>query len=452
MFSAQNSLWGLTKPAYEIKVTAKTCNSISIKWKRGDGQLCLVTCSKVWQPIGIPNNGGSFSPNSYYGLGNDVGNENYVVFSGIDSTITVRNLQEDSLYTFRVFEFDYNPFVYLTQSIPSHTDSTSHLVAQQSNTVLNACKNRNKVLFNVTANADFAISGYQWIFQDSIIQSMGNITRRLPAAGNNVLTMRILPDMGCKMQQFRDTVYITPGAENAVFTAPTPACTHTPNFFEVNITFGKVSQTSFTRKWVFDDGKEMTTSVGIQENKDTLPHSSKLIVYSLKNNVFSGCSDTFGFNYKLLPAPVFSLGSDTCVSKGNVLPVKSPIVASSYLWNGKLGNATQFVLDSGKLILQVIADNGCSYADSIKVQYCKPNGISSVLNPQMLFALDLGNQCMGLYNNGKNTVPMAIYTTNGKMLWTGQLPTGETILSNIPTGVFIAKPISSAAFKVVMNP
>lgn len=425
----------LNLPAKNITITAKTCTSITLQWNRGDGQLCLVTCAKTWQPIGLPTDGGSFAPNSYYGQGADIGNENYVIFSGIDSFTTVYGLQEDSTYVFRIFEFDYSPFVYNKSNFPQCVDSTYRLLIKEfAYSVLDSCRYRNKVEFKIQSISDFAITDYAWVFLDTTIHSSGGIVTSLNQSGIVPYRLHISPDLGCKNQIIKGSVYIIAGSTLPKFYDPLPGCSHSVNSFIADVINDKVSKTSFTRNWLFDNGDHFTTLSVLRYNTDTTLQHVRLIVNTNIDNKYTGCSDTFHWDYKLHVSPVFDLGRDTCFHKGDLFKVSAPIAGNAYYWNGKAGNAVYYAKDSGYTYLRVSDIHGCDFTDSMHLDYCvgDPVSISSFQSPETIRIATTGQSgCLNIENFSMHEAhEIHIYSCIGKLLYQNNIGPREKVFFN----------------------
>lgn len=422
--------FAISIPSKNIVVVAKSCKYMEIKWNRGDGQLCLVTCSKSWQKTGYPTDGGSFTPNSYFGQGADVGNENYVVFSGIDSTANIYGLEEDSAYTVRIFEFDYNPFVYYTSNFPSVTDSTETLkIVNSSHAVLDSCRYRNRVKFDIATRSDFSILHYNLILSDTNIEFNGSTIEHINHSGTVKYKIQIEPDHECKNQFVSDTFYIIPGSQSASFKAVSPGCLLDENLYDADVENDKITKSSFTRKWIFDNGDSYTTKSVLRYFNDTLPQQTTLVMYTFLNGKFTGCSDTFGWTYKLNPSPVFELGNDTCLVSGNLLKLTAPIVGSKYIWNGNQSNATYYAKDTGFTTLKIINNFGCSYSDSVHIAYCPSGSANFMVLPNLIRCYIGTNNTIIAENHSSLIEDLIIEWPNGAQLYQSKLLPGKTEIS-----------------------
>lgn len=118
--------------ATSVNSSAITTNSAIINCTPGDGQARMVLITKGTSLTATPADQASYIANSVYGSGADIGGPTYVVSTSTPVTIT--NLQPQTDYTVRVFEFNGtgNKSDYLlTNSIPHtfHTQTAEPLTA-----------------------------------------------------------------------------------------------------------------------------------------------------------------------------------------------------------------------------------------------------------------------------------------------------------------------------------
>jgi hypothetical protein len=83
-----------------------TENSMMLRWNKGDGAKRLVLAKAITAVDSFPADGTVYTANSSFGLGSDIGNGNYVVYSGTDSFFTVTQLLSATLYHFAVIEYN----------------------------------------------------------------------------------------------------------------------------------------------------------------------------------------------------------------------------------------------------------------------------------------------------------------------------------------------------------
>ncbi|MBX7203990.1 MAG: T9SS type A sorting domain-containing protein [Bacteroidia bacterium] len=84
----------------------RTENSMSVHWKRGNGNKCLVA-ARSYTPINkVPIDTQTYLANDSFYMGSNLGNNTYVVYNGTGNSVTVKNLKSDSMYQFAVFEYN----------------------------------------------------------------------------------------------------------------------------------------------------------------------------------------------------------------------------------------------------------------------------------------------------------------------------------------------------------
>lgn len=133
------------------------------------------------------------------------------------------------------------------------------------------------------------------------------------------------------------------------------------------------------------------------------------------NQFNCSASDTINIRYKSLP--VFYLGNDTALCKGQTLLLKpSSLVAGSFLWNTGSTSLTLNVNSGGLYWLQV-SDSGCAKTDSVLITY-KPNpiidlGIDTTVCEGKTLTLNVSNnQATYVWQDG-STLPMFIVNSAG---------------------------------------
>ncbi|MFY8109473.1 MAG: LamG-like jellyroll fold domain-containing protein [Bacteroidia bacterium] len=102
-------------------------NSINVNWANGNGMKRIVIAKKGGIPAiptSIPN--GIYASSSF-GNGTNLGNGTYVIYEGSSNSCVLTNLTLNSVYGFRVIEFNENNWVKTFRLNPSLSGSTSTL-------------------------------------------------------------------------------------------------------------------------------------------------------------------------------------------------------------------------------------------------------------------------------------------------------------------------------------
>ncbi len=103
-----------TTPASNISFSSVTTNSFTISWTNGDGAGRIVLIKAGSAVDAVPSDGVSYTANSTFGSGSQIGTGNYVVYSGTGNSVTVTGLTDNTMYYVEIFE--YNGTCYLTSS------------------------------------------------------------------------------------------------------------------------------------------------------------------------------------------------------------------------------------------------------------------------------------------------------------------------------------------------
>jgi hypothetical protein len=129
-----------------------TINSITINWTKGNGTKRIVLAKKGGIPTAPTSLPAGVLGNASFGNGTNLGNGTYVVYDGDGQSCTINNLWINSLYGFRVIEYNENSWVrtYRLTASPSGSASTLDYTTPtitSSNLVLNSI-NTNSASFS----------------------------------------------------------------------------------------------------------------------------------------------------------------------------------------------------------------------------------------------------------------------------------------------------------------
>ncbi len=91
-----------------LSFSNNTQTSVQVSWNNGDGNSRLLLIREGNPTNKYPLDGISYTANSSFGSGDDLGNGNFVVYSGNGNNVTVTNLSPNMNYYFRLFEFNKN--------------------------------------------------------------------------------------------------------------------------------------------------------------------------------------------------------------------------------------------------------------------------------------------------------------------------------------------------------
>lgn len=88
-------------------------NAATINWNRGTGDKVLVVLSEGSSVSAEPEIGINYVANNVFGLGDEIGSGNFIVYNGTGNSVTINGLNPGTLYFFEIFEYNENGMCYL---------------------------------------------------------------------------------------------------------------------------------------------------------------------------------------------------------------------------------------------------------------------------------------------------------------------------------------------------
>lgn len=92
--------------ASNINITMVSTNSMTINWTNGDGEKRLVVLCQEYPIEEIPVDGTTYHADTLFGNGDELGPDEYVIYNGEESTVTVSNLSAEQTYYLSIFEYN----------------------------------------------------------------------------------------------------------------------------------------------------------------------------------------------------------------------------------------------------------------------------------------------------------------------------------------------------------
>lgn len=93
------------KNSFNIIYRSVSEDEMTIAFRNGKGKKHIVALGE-FAPVGTPQIGTEYDGNLEFGKGSKIGENAYVVYDGLDSVLTIRNLKPNALYNLRIY--DYN--------------------------------------------------------------------------------------------------------------------------------------------------------------------------------------------------------------------------------------------------------------------------------------------------------------------------------------------------------
>ncbi|MDF2190040.1 T9SS type A sorting domain-containing protein [Paraflavitalea sp. CAU 1676] len=112
---SQSTVVAPTAPASAITVTASTGNTLSLSWAKGNGTGRTLIARKGAPVNGHPVDAGNYSANDVFGSGSKLGTDNYIIYAGTGTSVTMKGLEPNTTYYFSLLEYNGISYpVYLT--------------------------------------------------------------------------------------------------------------------------------------------------------------------------------------------------------------------------------------------------------------------------------------------------------------------------------------------------
>ncbi|MFC2086421.1 endonuclease, partial [Bacteroidota bacterium] len=131
-----------------------------ISWTRGDGDSVIVFAKKSSVVNFNPENGNSYTSDTSFGNGDELGTGNYVVYNGAGSSVSIGNLEPNTTYHFAIYEYNTNQYCYKSDSLTGSltTEEDPKIIAHPEDLILCTC---DTAVFFVNVVGTESLS-YQW--------------------------------------------------------------------------------------------------------------------------------------------------------------------------------------------------------------------------------------------------------------------------------------------------
>ncbi|REJ84315.1 MAG: T9SS C-terminal target domain-containing protein [Bacteroidetes bacterium] len=195
-----------TVPSTNFSAGISNCTNLQLSWTSGNGASRIVVARAASAVNSFPQNQQSYTANSVFGSGSNLGNGNFVVYSGTGNSVTVSGLSAGVTYHFAIIEFNgsgntsvYNTTNYLSGNASSSSFTTS--ITSSGNTI---CAGESATL---TANGGVS---WQWTPSTGLSSTSSRIVTASPAS-TTTYTVLATDNNGCQAtSSFTLTVYPLP--------------------------------------------------------------------------------------------------------------------------------------------------------------------------------------------------------------------------------------------------
>ncbi|MFN3404242.1 MAG: immunoglobulin domain-containing protein [Cytophagaceae bacterium] len=122
-----------TQPASSITFSSVTANSFTINWSNGNGSGRLVLVKSGSAVNSLPVDYNTYTANSVFSSGAQLGTGNYAVYSGSGNSVTLTGLSASTTYHVAIFEYagSGSETNYLTSTYPTANQTTNAATASE---------------------------------------------------------------------------------------------------------------------------------------------------------------------------------------------------------------------------------------------------------------------------------------------------------------------------------
>jgi len=122
-FSFPPSCSAPTTQASNFSQVSATTSTMEISWNRGNGDALLVVAREGGSVNSNPISGNTYSANSIFGSGSEIGTGNFVIYDGTGSSVSISNLTPGSTYYFSFYEYFTADNCYLTPGYKGYSST-----------------------------------------------------------------------------------------------------------------------------------------------------------------------------------------------------------------------------------------------------------------------------------------------------------------------------------------
>ncbi len=115
-----------TVASNSIQYTNVSVNGLNLTWNNGNGTKHLVV-AKASSSVNLnPIDTQTYTANASFGTGTNLGNGNYVIYNGTGNFVNISNLSAETIYYFKIFEFNDSATNGYENYLTSNFVSSSH--------------------------------------------------------------------------------------------------------------------------------------------------------------------------------------------------------------------------------------------------------------------------------------------------------------------------------------
>ena len=114
--------------ATNLIFTTNACDSVDLNFTPGAGSGHLVIVKQDSLVDATPADGFTYSSDNNFKIGDELGQNNFVVYDGLDSNITIKGLNQNTTYHVSIFDYNEDPNKYYLINAPAMDSATTTAV------------------------------------------------------------------------------------------------------------------------------------------------------------------------------------------------------------------------------------------------------------------------------------------------------------------------------------
>lgn len=400
-----------TVHAKSITSSNVRCHTLTLSWTNGNGDGRVVVVKEGAKVDTVPVNDTYYPGDLEFGKGEELGTDNYALYSGSATSINITGLKKNTTYHFAIFEYNISsPDVdYLTVTgFAEHSVTTENITSSFTLDNTYQCLVNNEINVNATSTNSLGNPmTYSFDFGDKNTRT--GKTHKWSYAKGGIFKVALTTESdGCKDVAILNDTIVIPfitvfGLDNSVPNNDSIQCFLGNKFFFKNGSFrpaspvyGAYDATNF--RW-FTNGVQEATSQNHNISFDQ-PGTYQIKLITERRVKPDGsavrCKDSFESTYIVLPEPLKPgdvVFKDTllCLGADHFEFEHTSATATSQRWHFGDGdssdqnpaNYTYGQVGEFEVTLTVQDDSGCisTFSDSVEV-ISIPNNFFTGLDPE----------------------------------------------------------------------
>lgn len=338
-----------TVPVSNVLRGLTNCLETAVQWTSGNGNARIIVM-RAGAPVSeLPRDGQTYTANSQFGQGTDLGNGNFVVYIGSGNSTTITGLQHAIDYHFAIFEFNGNGANtnYLTSVYPAWNIPVPPALQLSASVTDVSCYNYGDGAIRITISGGTTPYSYQW--------NTGDTTDSLVNIDGGTYSVTITDSAGCSIS----AGYTVQEPDPITYTLTTKNIT-CPNGSDGSAFISVQGGTPpFTFSW-------NTGATGSEQN------GLSAGTYTVTLTDAGGCS--YDTTFTLTAPPAFDAKVEaTAASCWNTedgainLNVSGATPPYAYAWADGGNSPQRANLSPGAYQVTITDNNGCTYQQEVTV-------------------------------------------------------------------------------------